>query len=75
MVKSEGEQRKSDGVVVPLSKFRAIDSYIVRRLRSVLIKKRGRNLHAGVADQWTEDWFNQQGLYRLRGTIRYPKAA
>jgi RNA-directed DNA polymerase len=57
------------------SKFRAIDSYIVRRLRSVLIKKRGRNLHAGVADQWTEDWFNQQGLYRLRGTIRYPKAA
>lgn len=57
------------------TKFRQIDDYVVRRLRRLLIKKRGRNLHAGVADQWTEGWFNQQGLYRLRGTIRYPKAA
>ena len=24
---------------------------------------------------WTEEWFNGHGLYRLRGTIRYPKAA
>ena len=56
-------------------KFRQIDSYVVRRLKRLLIKKRGRNLHAGVADQWTEDWFNQRGLYRLRGTIRYPTAA
>ncbi len=56
-------------------KFTQIDRYVVWRLKRLLIKKRGRNLHAGVADQWTEDWFNQQGLYRLRGTIRYPKAA
>jgi RNA-directed DNA polymerase len=56
-------------------KFRQIDSYVVWRLKRLLIKKRGRNLHAGVADQWTEGWFNQRGLYRLRGTIRYPKAA
>ncbi len=56
-------------------KFRQIDDYIVRRLRSLLVKKRGRNLHAGVADQWTEDWFNDHGLYRLRGTVRYSKAA
>jgi RNA-directed DNA polymerase len=56
-------------------KFRSIDRYVEQRLRSLLIKKRGRNLHAGVAQQWTEDWFNQHGLYRLRGTIRYPKAA
>ncbi len=40
-----------------------------------MIKKRGRNLHAGQAGQWTEEWFNGHGLYRLRGTIRYPKAA
>jgi RNA-directed DNA polymerase len=57
------------------TKFRQIDRYVAWRLRSLLVKKRGRNLHAGVADQWTEDWFNQRGLYRLRGTIRYPNAA
>jgi RNA-directed DNA polymerase len=56
-------------------KFGQVDRYVVDRLRSLLVKKRGRNLHAGVADQWTEDWFNDHGLYRLRGTVRYPKAA
>ena len=40
-----------------------------------MVDKRGRNLHAGVADQWTEPWFNGHGLYRLRGTVRYPKTA
>jgi RNA-directed DNA polymerase len=57
------------------TKFRQADDYVVRRLRGLLIKKRGRNLHAGQAQQWTEDWFGEQGLFRLRGTIRYPKAA
>jgi RNA-directed DNA polymerase len=57
------------------NKFTQIDDYIVRRLKLLLVKKRGRNLHAGVAEQWTEDWFNDHGLYRLRGTVRYPKAA
>lgn len=57
------------------TKFRQIDNYVVRRLFRLLVKKRGRNLHAGVADQWTEGWFNDHGLYRLRGTVRYPKAA
>ena len=56
-------------------KFRQIDRYVVHRLFRLLVKKRGRNLHAGVAEQWTEDWFNDHGLYRLRGTVRYPKAA
>ena len=56
-------------------KFGQVDRYVVDRLRSLLVKKRGRNLHAGVADQWTEDWFNDHGLYRLRGTVRYPGAA
>lgn len=28
----------------------------------------------GQAGQWTEDWFNGHGLFRLRGTMRYPKA-
>jgi RNA-directed DNA polymerase len=56
-------------------KFRQADHYVVRRLRSLMIKKRGRNLHAGQAGAWTEEWFNGHGLHRLRGTIRYPKAA
>lgn len=56
-------------------KFRHIDAYVVRRLRGLLIKKRGRNLRAGQVEQWTEDWLNERGLYRLRGTVRYPKAA
>jgi RNA-directed DNA polymerase len=34
-----------------------------------------RNLRAGQARAWTEEWFNGHGLYRLRGTVRYPKAA
>ena len=57
------------------AKFRQVDNYVARRLRTLQVKKRGRNLRAGQADQWTEDWFNQRGLYRLRGTIRYPRAA
>jgi RNA-directed DNA polymerase len=57
------------------SKFRQVDQYVVKRLRTLMVKKRGRNLRAGQAMQWTEEWFNGLGLYRLRGTIRYPKTA
>ncbi|MGO9964766.1 MAG: group II intron reverse transcriptase/maturase [Acidimicrobiales bacterium] len=43
--------------------------------RLLLIKKRGRNLRAGQWDRWTRTWFHDQGLHKLNGTIRYPKAA
>ena len=56
-------------------KFIRIDRYVTWRLTRLLIKKRGRNLRAGQADQWTEEWFNEHGLHRPRGTIRYPQAA
>jgi RNA-directed DNA polymerase len=56
-------------------KFLQVDDYVVWRLQRLMIKKRGRNLHAGQDWQWTEEWFNGHGLYRLRGTVRYPKAA
>jgi len=56
-------------------KFRQVDDYVVWRLRCLMVKKRGRNLRAGQAGQWTEEWFNGNGLFRLRGTVRYPKAA
>src|SRR6201982_2959705 len=48
-------------------KFRTADAHVVQRLRSLMIKKRGRNLHAGQAQAWTEEWFNGHGLHRLRG--------
>jgi RNA-directed DNA polymerase len=57
------------------TKFRQIDWYVIGRLRRLMRMKRGRNLRAGQARVWTEDWFDQHGLYRLRGTIQYPKAA
>jgi RNA-directed DNA polymerase len=56
-------------------KFVQIDRYVTWRLFRLMVKKRGRNLRAGQADHWTEEWFNGHGLHRLRGTIRYPKAA
>lgn len=56
-------------------KFHSIDRYVVWRLRRLLILKRGRNLRAGQAAAWNEQWFNDHGLHRLRGTVRYPKAA
>jgi RNA-directed DNA polymerase len=55
--------------------FVTMDRYVVRRLKRLLIKKRGRNLHAGQAARWTSAWFHDQGLHKLMGTIRYPKAA
>ncbi|GBQ04470.1 hypothetical protein SSP531S_59670 [Streptomyces spongiicola] len=57
------------------SKFRAADLYVVWRLHRLMVKKRGRNLRGGQWQEWTEEWFNGHGLYRLRGTIRYPKTA
>lgn len=46
-------------------KFTALDRYVVRRLRGLLVARYGRNLHAGRADAWTREWFEQHGLYRL----------
>lgn len=57
------------------NKFVSLDRHVVWRLKRFLIKKRGRNLRAGQADRWTPGWFHDQGLYKLMGTIRYPKAA
>ena len=56
-------------------KFRQVDDYVRKRLRGFLVKRYGRNLRPGRAELWTEDWLNGHGLYRLRGTIRYPEAA
>ena len=57
------------------NKFGAVDDYVVRRLRTLLVKRKGRNLRPGAVTAWTRDFFEAHGLYRLRGTIRYPEAA
>lgn len=52
--------------------FCSIDSYVVRRLRSLRIKRKGRNLQPGEVMGWTREYFENLGVYRLRGTISYP---
>ena len=59
----------------PPTSSRQIDRYVAWRLKRLLVKRYGRNLRAGQADTWTRDWFEDQGLHRLSGTIRYPRAA
>jgi RNA-directed DNA polymerase len=56
-------------------KFVQVDRYVVGRLRSLLRKRYGRDLRPGQALLWTREWFEAHGLYRLRGTIRYPVLA
>jgi RNA-directed DNA polymerase len=54
------------------TKFVQLDRYVVDRLRGLMIKRYGRNLRPGRWENWTREWFEAHGLYRLRGTIRYP---
>jgi RNA-directed DNA polymerase len=53
--------------------FVQIDRYVVDRLRSLRIKRKGRQLCPGESDAWTREYFEHIGLYRLRGTIRFPE--
>ena len=52
--------------------FISVDDYVVQRLRGLRLKRAGRNLRAGQAQRWDREYFEKLGLYRLRGTIRYP---
>ena len=56
-------------------RFNQIDWYVVGRLRGLMRKRYGRNLRRGQTAAWTREWFEAHGLYRLRGTIRYPGLA
>jgi len=56
-------------------KFLAVDGYVADRLRTLLVKRKGRNLRPGESTAWRRDFFEAHGLHRLRGTIRYPEAA
>ncbi len=52
--------------------FRQLDDYVVTRLRRLLRQRAGSQLRPGQAVRWRRPFFEALGLYRLRGTIRYP---
>lgn len=52
--------------------FADVDDYVVKRLKSLRLKRAGRHLRAGQAQRWDREYFESLGLHRLRGTIRYP---
>jgi group II intron reverse transcriptase/maturase len=54
-------------------RFNQADSYVWRRLHALRIKRKGRNLRAGEAARWTREYFENLGLIRLRGRIKYPE--
>lgn len=56
-------------------KFNQIDRYVEDRLWGLMRKRYGRNLRPGQSPVWTREFFEAHGLYRLRGTIRYPGLA
>ncbi len=53
-------------------KFNQIDRYVVYRLNGLMGKRYGRNLRPEQWKAWTREFFEAHGLYRLRGTVRYP---
>jgi group II intron reverse transcriptase/maturase len=57
------------------AKFVQIDGYVVQRLRRLRTARKGRHLKPGEARRWTRESFENLGLHRLRGTIRYPEVA
>ena len=53
-------------------RFIQLDFYVWRRLLALRLARKGRHLQPGEALCWTREYFESLGLYRLRGTIRYP---
>jgi group II intron reverse transcriptase/maturase len=56
-------------------KFNQLDTYVWQRLHQFLVRRKGRNLKPGEAQRWDRNFFHSHGLYRLRGTVKYPVAA
>jgi len=56
-------------------RFNQLDTYVWRRLMTLRVKRKGRNLKPGEVMRWTRDSFHNLGLYRLRGTVQYPEPA
>lgn len=56
-------------------KFLQVDWYVVARLRGFLVRRQGRFLRPTQFLEWRREWFENHGLYRLRGTVCYPGMA
>jgi RNA-directed DNA polymerase len=37
------------------------------------LKRKGRQIRPDELRAWTREYFENLGLYRLRGTVRYPE--
>ena len=57
------------------TRFGQLDDYVWRRLLRLRLARKGRHLKPGEVRRWTRESFENLGLIRLRGTIRYPEAA
>jgi group II intron reverse transcriptase/maturase len=54
-------------------RFNQLDDYVRERLKALRVKRKGRTLRPGEAARWTREYFENFGLHRLRGTVRYPE--
>ncbi len=55
-------------------RFNQLDSYVWRRLLRLRLARKGRNVQPGEITRWSSEYFWNLGLYRLRGTGRYPES-
>jgi group II intron reverse transcriptase/maturase len=53
--------------------FTEIDSYVYKRILRLRVQRKGRHLRPGEVMRWTRESFENLGLIRLRGMIRYPE--
>lgn len=54
-------------------RFNQLDEYVWRRLVALRVQRKGRHLRAGEVKRWDREYFQNLGLHRLRGTVRYPE--
>jgi len=54
-------------------KFLALDSHVVQRLNLFRWRRHRRHAKPGQRLFWRREDYEARGLYRLRGTVRYPK--
>ena len=54
-------------------KFNQLDTYVYERLSRWMVRRAGQR--KGRLEKWSHDRFVSMGLYRLRGTVKYPAQA
>ena len=54
-------------------RFNQLDTYVWKRLVSLRVKRKGRQLQPGEWHRWTRQSFHNLGLYQVRGTVEYPE--